>query len=57
MKHILAGQDCSMCIYSTVFEDDKGHLKAYCELKDKEYYWGASIPCEDKALEKRDFNG
>ena len=53
MKYILAGQDCSLCDYSTVFEDDKGRLKAYCEKRDKEYYFGERIPCEDKQINKQ----
>lgn len=47
MKHIIAGSDCDDCIYSTIFEDDKDRLKIYCEKKDREYYYGARIPCED----------
>jgi len=47
MKYIVAGSDCDKCAYSTVFEDDKGRLKVYCEYKNREYYYGSRIPCED----------
>lgn len=53
MKFIIAGQECNGCKYSLVFEDDNGRLKAYCELRDKEYYYGARIPCEDKVKDDR----
>lgn len=52
MKYIIAGQDCSLCDYSTVFEDDKGVLKAFCEKRNKEYFFGERIPCEDKQVNK-----
>ncbi len=47
MKHIIAGEECDKCTHCTFFEDDRNILKVYCNKKDKEYYYGASIPCED----------
>lgn len=48
---IITGQDCENCIYGTMFENDRGILKTYCRYRDKEYYYGTSIPCDDKRID------
>ena len=48
MGMILAGVDCENCIYSTIDETDKARVRVYCQYKDKTYYFGQCIPCENK---------
>ena len=48
---IITGKDCENCIYGTLFENDNGILKSYCRNRDKEYYYGTSIPCEDRRMD------
>lgn len=45
---ILAGVDCENCIYGTIDETDKARVKVYCQYKDKSYYFGQCIPCDNK---------
>ena len=40
---ITAGVDCADCIYY----EDKGN-KVGCTARDKTYYYGQKLPCEDK---------
>lgn len=49
--HIIAGKDCEKCEYCTMYQDERDRLKVYCDAKDREYYYGARIPCEDKKVE------
>lgn len=43
---IIVGADCKGCIY---LEDDKSNKnKVICKFRNKKYYYGACIPCEDK---------
>ena len=55
MKMILAGKDCADCVYSVfyhrVLPDGTSRDKSYCFARNKEYFYGQCIPCEDK--EKR----
>lgn len=41
--------ECEDCRFGTVFENEKNRLKVYCAVKDKEYYFGQCIPCENKS--------
>ncbi len=52
MGVIIAGVDCDDCIYSTIDDTDKARIKVYCDARDKQYWWGQSIQCEDKEKEK-----
>jgi len=40
--------ECEECIYGTINEEDKSKIIVYCSNKDKEYYFGQCIPCENK---------
>lgn len=40
--------ECEKCIHSTVYEKDKANIKVHCKVKNKTYYWGQCIFCEDK---------
>ncbi len=44
--------ECKDCIHSSIDESNKAKIKIYCNLKNRTYYWGQCIPCEDKK-EKR----
>lgn len=45
---ILAGTDCEDCVY---FKDNKNN-KITCEARNKEYYYGQCIACDDKKVVK-----
>ena len=34
-------------MYGNVDDTDKAKIKVYCSHKDKEYYYGACIPCDN----------
>lgn len=48
MANMIITSECEQCIHSTINEIDKAHVKVYCNLKNKTYYWGQCIPCEYK---------
>lgn len=48
MPMINAGRDCEECEYCIINDDDKAKIKVKCKYREKEYYWGQCIPCEDK---------
>ena len=51
MNMIICGKDCNDCVYAS-FDDDKAKLKVHCSARNKDYYYGQSIPCEDKEKKK-----
>jgi hypothetical protein len=42
--------ECEECAHSTINEEDKARVRIYCNVKNKTYYWGQCIPCENKSL-------
>ena len=54
MNMIIAGPDCSNCIYSTINDYDTARIKVVCTARGKEYWYGQCIPCEDKKKEKKE---
>ena len=50
MPIIIAGQDCDNCIYATVEEETKGRVKIHCDARDRRYWWGQNVPCDDKEV-------
>lgn len=48
MGMIIVGQDCLDCQYATIDETDKARVRVHCDARDKQYYYGQCIPCEDK---------
>ena len=48
MNMIICGRDCEDCLYSIINDVNKARVKVYCSQKDKEFYWGQCIPCENK---------
>ncbi len=51
MKMILTSE-CKECVYGIIDETNKARIKVRCRLKNKEYYYGQYIPCENKWCEK-----
>lgn len=43
---ILTSQ-CEFCKYGTINDMDKSRVKVFCSIKQKEYYYGMCIPCEN----------
>lgn len=46
--------ECEDCIYGSVDERNKARVKVLCSLKDKEYYFGQCIPCDNLIKRDRD---
>lgn len=50
--NMIITSECEGCDYGTVFYDDKSRINVYCRDKDKTYYYGQCIPCENKKERK-----
>lgn len=46
MKRIIAGKQCESCFYGTLWDDGRD-AKVYCEARNKEYYYGQFVQCDD----------
>lgn len=44
--------ECENCIYGIIDESNKEKIKVKCTHKDKEYYYGQRIPCDNKRQRK-----
>lgn len=40
--------ECESCIYSKINDTNKARVTVHCTYRDKTYYYGQRIPCEDK---------
>lgn len=53
MAIIIAGKECEKCIYATIDETDKSRIRVYCDARDRQYYWGQNVPCDDIRLKEK----
>lgn len=40
--------ECEKCRFGSVDDSDKARVKVFCSKKEKSYYYGQCIPCDDK---------
>lgn len=50
---IIVGKDCEDCTFCTINDRDRSRVKVHCAVRDKDYYYGQCIPCEDKVKVKK----
>ena len=55
MNDMICTSECVNCIYGTLDASDKAKAKIICSNKEKEYYYGQIINCENfrRANEER----
>ena len=51
---MITTDECEFCRYGTIIEEDKAHIRVYCSIKDKYYYFGQCIPCRFKENKNED---
>ena len=44
--------ECEQCMNSVIDDEDKAKVTIYCKTKNKTYYYGQCIPCDDKEIRK-----
>ena len=47
MNDVILTSQCEYCRYGTVDDSDKARVKVYCSYKDKTYYFGQCVPCDN----------
>lgn len=47
MKMIITSE-CEDCFHGSVIEEEKGRVKVYCSDREKSYWYGQCIPCDNK---------
>ena len=47
---MLNTSECENCIYCTLDESNIARIKVYCEARNKTYYYGQCVPCEEKKV-------
>lgn len=45
---IIVGRDCEGCVYCDVREESKSKVYIFCDYKNKRYFYGQCIPCDNK---------
>lgn len=48
MDTVTVGKECEGCRYYELIEESKKDIFVYCEAKEKKFYYGQRISCEDK---------
>lgn len=53
MSDMIITSLCEKCRFGSVDDSDKARVKVYCNYKEREYWFGACIPCDNytKAIE------
>lgn len=46
--------ECEECIHGIIDDSNKAHIKVKCMDKNKEYYYGQCVPCENKTKKKKE---
>lgn len=47
MSDVILTSECEKCRYGTVDDSNKARVKVYCSYKEKTYYFGQCIPCDN----------
>ncbi len=47
MNMIIVGRDCENCVYGEIDDSNIARIKVFCAAKEKTYWFGQCIPCED----------
>lgn len=48
MQTIICGKDCDDCKYASFNEKDKARVIVHCAARNRNYYYGQSVQCDDK---------
>ncbi len=54
--NMILTSECEECIYGIVDESNKACIKVRCIQKNKEYFYGQCIPCENKTQKAKKGN-
>ena len=57
MRNEICTSECVHCKYGTLNNSNKAKVKIYCNIRNKEYYYGQIMPCDDYDFEKEEING
>lgn len=47
MSEVILTSQCEQCRYGNVDDSDKAKVKVYCNYKDKTYYYGQCVSCDN----------
>ena len=47
MSKMIITDQCEYCKYGTIDDTNKARIKVKCSKKEKVYYFGQCIPCDD----------
>lgn len=50
--NMIITSECEDCIYGIIDESNKARVKVKCTQKEREYYYGQCIPCDNKRKRK-----
>lgn len=53
-ERMILTSECENCKYSSIDDSNKARVKIYCSEKEKTYYWGQYVPCENINKRKGD---
>jgi hypothetical protein len=56
MTMIICGRDCENCVHSEIDDKNIARIKVFCAAKDKSFWYGQCIPCEDKQIRRNIIN-
>ncbi len=46
--NMIITSECEECYYGIINEENPAKIKVFCKDRNKEYYYGQCIPCDNK---------
>ena len=47
MSDVILTNQCENCRYGTITEESKAIIKVYCSHKERQFFWGQYIQCDN----------
>ena len=47
MSDVILTSQCEFCRYGSVDDSNKARVKVFCSYKEKEYFFGQCVPCDN----------
>lgn len=47
MADVVLTSKCEFCKYGSIIEMSKARIKVYCSYKEKEFWYGCYVPCDN----------
>ena len=55
MGNMIITSECEFCQYGTIDDSDKARVMVHCDYRNKTYFYGQCVPCEDMKKKEKTY--